>query len=142
LLIFLYAAVNLPVALWLLLPVIGSRASEEEEAAQLDGATHVRIVFEILLPMYRAPVAMTGLVIFMLCWNEYLFAAYLTFDHAETLSTWLVGQLSMKEAQAGSEAEELAHLSAASVLMALPALALAATVQRLLARSFTSGNRS
>ena len=51
-----------------------------------------------------------------------------------TLPPWMVGQMSMKEAQAGGEAEELAHLSAAAVLMIAPVLACAALVQRALGR--------
>jgi len=74
----------------------------------------------------------------VLCWNEYLFAAYLTFDHALTLPPWMVGQLSMKEAQAGGQAEEWAHLSAATIVMVFPALIFAAIAQRLLARSVVS----
>jgi multiple sugar transport system permease protein len=125
-----YTAFNLPVALLLLLPVFGMRATPEEEAARLDGASHWEVCFGILFPMLRGPLAVTGLVIFLLCWNEYLFAAYLTYENAQTLTPWMAGQLSMKEAQAGGEAEELTHMAAASVLMALPALALAVAIQR------------
>jgi multiple sugar transport system permease protein len=134
-LIIAYTAVNLPVALWLLQPVLGSRASEQEEAAQIEGASHPSILFGIVLPMVRGSAAAASLVIFLLCWNEYLFAAYLTSDHALTLPPWMVGQLSMKEAQVGGEVEELAHLSAATVLMAVPALGLAAFAHQLIARS-------
>jgi multiple sugar transport system permease protein len=134
--------VNLPVALWLLQPVLGPRATEPEEAAQLDGATHLTILFGILLPMFRGGVMATGVIVFLLCWNEYLFAAYLTSDHALTLPPWMVGQLSMKEAQVGGEVEELAHLSAAAVLMAIPALVFATFAQRVLARSLTRQSRS
>jgi multiple sugar transport system permease protein len=141
LLICVYAAVNLPVALWLLAPAFGQRATEQEEAARLDGATHREIFFGILLPMLVRPLAVTGVFLFLLCWNEYLFAAYLASDHAQTLSPWMVGQLSMKEAQAGGEAEELSHMAAAAVFMALPAVLLAAVVQRLLGRTL-GGMRS
>ena len=110
--VFVYTAINIPVAVWLLLPAFGSRATEQEEAAQLDGASHLAIFFGILLPMLRASMAAAGLVVFLMCWNEYLFASYLTADQALTLPPWAVGQLSMKEAQAGGEAEEWAHLSA------------------------------
>jgi ABC-type glycerol-3-phosphate transport system permease component len=134
-LILTYGAVNLPVALWLLQPIFGTRATDQEEAAQLDGAAHLSILFGILLPMIRGALAATAVIVFLLCWNEYLFAALLTSDHALTLPPWMVGQLSMKEAQAGGEAEELAHLSAAAVLMAVPALALATFAHRLLGRS-------
>ena len=135
LMVFVYTVINVPVAVWLLLPVIGPRPTEQEEAAQLDGATHFGVFFSILLPMVKGSVAAAGLIVFLLCWNEYLLAAYLTADNALTLPPWAVGQLSMKEAQVGGGAEDLAHLSAATILMMLPALAFAAFVQRQLSRS-------
>ncbi len=138
LLVCVYSAINLPVALWLLAPVFGRHATEQEEAAQIDGASHIEIFFEVLIPMLLRPLAVTGLFLFILCWNEYLFAAYLASDHAQTLSPWMVGQLSMKEAQAGGEAEELTHMAAAAVFMALPAVVLATAVHRLLARSLAA----
>jgi multiple sugar transport system permease protein len=114
-LIFTYTAVNLPVAVWLLQPVFGKAATDQEEAAQLDGASHVQIFFTIFLPMVATSIAAVGLLIFVLCWNEYLFAVYLAGNQAMTLPPWLEGQVSMKEAQVGGEAEEWAHLSAATI---------------------------
>ena len=136
LLMGVYAAINLPVAIWLLAPVLGDRPSEQEEAARLDGAAHATVLFGILMPMIRLQVAAAGFLIFLLCWNEYLLAAYLAADHAQTLTPWMVGQLSMKEAQAGGEGEELSRMAAAAIFMAAPAVLLAALVQRRLARSF------
>lgn len=121
-----YAAINLPVAVWLMLPLLGPRASEQEEAAQIDGASHLSILFTILLPMVRPGIIAVSLIVFLLSWNEYLLAAYLTFDHALTLPPWAVGQLSMKEAQVGGGPEEVAHLAAATIVMILPALGFAA----------------
>ncbi|MFM8746650.1 MAG: carbohydrate ABC transporter permease [Aestuariivirga sp.] len=138
LLVGVYAAINLPVAVWLLMPVFGQRPTEQEEAALIDGASHGAIFFSVLLPMLLRPMAVTGLFLFALCWNEYLFAAYLSYEHAQTLPPWMAGQLSMKEAQAGGEAEELSHMAAAVILMALPALAPAAAVHRLIASSLAS----
>jgi len=136
-LVLVYCAINLPVAVWLLQPVIGSKATEEEEAAQLDGATHVAILFEILFPMIRRAVVAAGLLIFLLCWNEYLFAAFLTSDHALTLPVWMAEQLSMKEAQVGGGAEEWAHMSAATILMVMPALVFAAFGMRAIGTAST-----
>ena len=110
-LIFIYAAINLPLVIWMLAPVYGPRATDQEEAAMLDGATHFHIFFFILLPMVKTAVVTVGLLVFLQCWNEYLFASYLTSDHALTLPPWMVGQLSMKEAQTGGGAEEVAHLA-------------------------------
>ncbi len=129
-----YTAVNLPVGVWLLQPVFGTVASEQEEAARLDGASHLRIVLTILLPMLAANIAAVGMLLFVLCWNEYLFATYLSFDNALTLPPWMAGQISIKEAQVGSEAEETAHLAAATMFMAVPLIAAASMVQRFLGR--------
>ena len=133
-LIFTYTAANLPVAVWLLLPVFGNFATSQEEAAQLDGASHFRIFLTIFLPMVAASTAAVGLVIFVLCWNEYLFAAYLTSDKVSTLPPWVAGQMSIKEAQVGGEGDEWPQLSAAIIFMIIPLLACAALAQRVLSR--------
>jgi multiple sugar transport system permease protein len=135
-LIFVYTAINLPIAVWMLAPVFGPKATEQEEAAQIDGASHMYIFFQVLLPMVRTAMITVGLLVFLQCWNEYLFAVYLTSDHALTVPPWMVGQLSMKEAQIGGEAEEWAHLSAATVVMVLPALIFAVFSQRFLGHAF------
>ena len=133
-LIVTYTATNLPVAIWLLRPVIGAAATEQEEAAQLDGASWAGIFLTIFLPMITAGTAAVGLLIFILCWNEYLFAVYLATNHALTLPPFLAGQLSMKEAQAGGETVEWARLSAATIVMVIPMLAVTGLAQRFLGR--------
>ncbi len=137
-LIITYSAVNLPVAVWLLLPVFGLRATDQEEAALLEGATHLAILWDVLRPMLMASLAAVALIVFVLCWNEYLFAVYLTTNHASTLTPWMAGQLSMKEAQIGGEPEEWAHLSAATVLMATPLLLLSRVAMRILSSRMTA----
>lgn len=129
-LIFVYTATNLPVAVWLLLPVLGTAASDQEEAARLDGASNLRIFFEIAVPMAGLGMLAVGLLIFILCWNEYLFAAILTGDHAMTLPPWLVGQVSTKEAQVGEDTAQWPNLSAATLLMLVPVIACGVFVQR------------
>ena len=134
-LILVYAAVNLPVAVWLLLPVFGNKSTDIEEAAQLEGASHLSTLFTILLPTLRASLFAAAMLVFMLCWNEYLFAVNLTSDHALTLPPWMVGQLSMKEAQVGGGPEEVAQLSAAAIMMFAPLLIFATLIIRQLGRA-------
>jgi ABC-type glycerol-3-phosphate transport system permease component len=133
-LIITYTAINLPVATWLLLPAFGTCATDQEEAAILEGLSHVGILKGVLLPMLLPTVLSVALIIFVLCWNEYFFAAYLTTNEASTLTPWMVGQLSMKEAQIGGEPEEWAHLSAATVLMVAPLLVFSGMAMRMLSR--------
>ena len=134
-LIVVYTAVNLPVAVWLLLPAFGNKSTEMEEAAQLDGASHFSILFAVVMPTIRASLFATGMLVFLLCWNEYFFAVNLTSDYALTLPPWMVGQLSMKEAQVGGGPEEVAHLSAAAILMFAPLLIFATIIIRQLGKA-------
>lgn len=134
-LIVTYASYNLPVAMWLLHPVFGSGRSQQEEAAMLDGASHGLIFFTIVLPMLAGGIAAAGVLVFILCMNEYLFAAYLATDHAMTLPPWIVGQMAIKEGQVASPEEEWANFSAASVLLILPLLLLGGFVRRVLGRT-------
>lgn len=134
-LIAAYSAANLPIAVWLMMPVFGTAATEQEEAAQLEGASPFAIFFTIFVPMVAASLAAIGLVIFVLCWNEYLFAAVLTTDSASTLPGWVAGQMSIKEAQVGGEGDEWPQLSAAILFMAVPLLAFTVIVQRVLGRT-------
>jgi multiple sugar transport system permease protein len=132
LMILLYATINLPVVLWLLLPIFGRKATEQEEAAWLEGESHFRIFTGILMPMYTRNLFAIAFLVFLLCWNEYFFAAYLAPDHAMTLPPWLVSQISVREAQIIAESDEITHLSAAIVLMITPLLLLASGVQHAL----------
>ena len=133
-LILTYTAANLPVAVWLLLAVLGSTATDLEEAAQLDGASHFRILFQVVAPTAAAGIAAAALLIFVLCWNEYLFSVYLADNHAMTMPPFLAAQMSVREQQAGSDAEEWARLSALIILMAAPLVACAGFAQRFLTR--------
>ncbi len=129
-LIVVYCATNLPVAVWLLQPVLGPGASEQEDAAVLEGASHVRIFVTIVLPMAASGIVTVALLVFVLCWNEYLFASVLVSNHALTVPPWLVGQISFKEAQIIAEGDELSHLSVAILLTVAPLLVITWLVQR------------
>jgi multiple sugar transport system permease protein len=141
-LILTYASVNLPVVVWLILPVFGPRATEQEEAAQLDGASHLLTFFTIFLPMVASSLAAVGLLILVLCWNEYFFAVELASNNSMTLPPWIIGQMSIKEAQAGGDNLEWARLSAAMTLMIIPLLVCAVFVQRFMGRMFMAGRLS
>jgi multiple sugar transport system permease protein len=128
-LIVVYTSTNLPVAMWLLQAVLGSTASEHEDAAVLEGASHASIFLTVVLPMAAGGIATVALLVFVLCWNEYLFASVLVSNHAQTVPPWLVGLISFKEAQIIAEGDELSHLSVAILLTIAPLLVITGLVQ-------------
>ena len=140
-LIFVYAAVNMPIAVWLLADGFRRLPRDLLDAAALDGASHARLLLDMALPLAATEVAATALLIFILCWNEFAFAAVLTSNHALTLPAYLVGQMAVREQMASTEAQ-WGNFSAIIVMMVAPLLLGAGVLQRLLARSFVGRDSS
>jgi ABC-type glycerol-3-phosphate transport system permease component len=122
------------VVAWLCVPVIGFKRSEQEDAALLEGASNFLIFRSIVVPMAAAGLFAIGAIVFVLCWNEYILAVFLTSDNALTLPPFLMGQMSVKEAAAGAESQEWGKFSAASIIMVLPVMALTGAALTLLRR--------
>ncbi|MCH6255472.1 carbohydrate ABC transporter permease [Puniceicoccaceae bacterium K14] len=85
------------------------------EAARIDGASELRIFFQIILPMSRSALLVVALFTFMFVWNDFLGPMiYLTEQKQYTLA---LGLQAFQSQQAGTEWH---YLMAASTLMILP----------------------
>jgi ABC-type glycerol-3-phosphate transport system permease component len=73
-----YLTFALPLAVWLLTGFFRSLPTELEEAAMLDGASRVRVLRDVVLPLSWPGVATTGILVFLYSWNEFLFALSFT----------------------------------------------------------------
>jgi multiple sugar transport system permease protein len=134
-LIAVYVASNLPLAVWLLRDVVEAIPRETEEAAELDGASRLRILRDITLPLARSSVAAVAVLIFVFCWNEYTFALVLTTDHALTMPPFLAGQMAVREQLAGSD-PQWGYFTVLIALMVAPLAAAAGLLHRLIAKAF------
>jgi multiple sugar transport system permease protein len=132
-LILTYTAANLPIAIWLARAFFDEVPLEVEEAAALDGASAFRTFYAVVLPMAKAGIVATALLIFVLCWNEYLFAVYLTADHALTMPPFLTGQMATREQMASAD-PEWGYFSVLIVLMVAPLVLFTGIVQRVVSR--------
>ena len=140
-LILVYTAVHLPIAVWLIADGFRRQPSEVLDAATLDGAGNLRVLLTMAVPLAATEIAATGLLIFILCWNEFAYAVVLTSNQALTLPPYLVGQMAVREQMASTE-PQWAYFSTIIVLMVAPLLLGAGVMQRLLARSFVGRERS
>lgn len=77
-LILPYLTFAMPLAVWLLVSFFRQLPRELEEAAMVDGASRMRTVWEIILPLSLPGVATTAILTFVYCWNEFLFALAFT----------------------------------------------------------------
>ena len=86
-LIMAYTAFCLPFSLWLLRAFFQSIPLVLEEAALVDGATRLRAVVHVILPLALPGIIATAIFTFILAWNDYIFVRILiTSDNLKTLS--------------------------------------------------------
>ena len=70
LLIILYTAMNLPLAIWMIRSFMLEVPGEMLEAAELDGAGRVREITSVILPVISPGLVSTALICVIFAWNE------------------------------------------------------------------------
>src|SRR5690349_3341598 len=73
-----YLTFAMPLAIWLLLGFLRQLPLELEEAALVDGASRLRVMWEIVVPVALPGLAVTAALTFVYSWNEFLFALAFT----------------------------------------------------------------
>jgi multiple sugar transport system permease protein len=73
-----YAAIATPFCLFVMRGFFSTIPPETQEAAQLDGASSWRILWRVLMPLARGPVAVLLLFQFTWIWNDFMFGLVLT----------------------------------------------------------------
>ena len=132
-LIVVYLAQTLPVALYMLRSYFQSLPVEIEYAGLTDGCTRFGVIWRIVIPLSAPALASVALYTFMIAWNEFLFA-FMFLDTPErfTLSRGVV-QL------AGSVHLSKQLVMAASVMVTVPIVILFLAFERHLVRGLTAG---
>jgi multiple sugar transport system permease protein len=88
-LIIVYSAILMPFAVWTLKGFFDTIPSELEDAARIDGCTHLGALFRIVLPLSAPGIAAASLLVFILSWEEFLIA--LVFTSSPNAKTITVG---------------------------------------------------
>ena len=133
LLILVYLAQTLPVAMYMLRSYFKALPVEMEQAGLIDGCSRLGVIWRITIPLSAPALASVALYTFMIAWNEFLFA-FMFLDSPEkfTLSRGVV-QL------AGSVHLSKQLVMAASVMVTIPILVLFLFFERHLVRGLTAG---
>ena len=84
-LMLFYTALNLPFSIWLLFGFIRQIPVELEEAAIVDGATMLQVLFRVIFPLMGAGFAVSAIFTFRIAWNEFILALMLTNRFTKTL---------------------------------------------------------
>lgn len=113
--VVLYAAMNLPIAVWMLRSFLADIPVELFEAAALDGAGLIRTLRSVIVPIISPGIAATALICFIFSWNELLLANTLTSIVAQTAPVFLTSFVT-------SQGLFLAKVCAAATAVSLPVL--------------------
>ena len=131
-LVILYTAMNLPLAVWMLRSFFQEIPRELIEAAEIDGAGIRGQLTTVILPIAVPGIAATALLCVIFAWNEYFYAVQLNPADASTIPIWVTTNISTR-------GDFLAKLSAASVLASLPVVIAGWLAQKRMIRGLAMG---
>ena len=121
-------------ALWNMKGYFDTIPLEIEEAAMIDGAKPVQLVTKIVLPLARPTIVVTGMMVLIYVWNEYIFA--INFMTGEETYTLAAGLYSL---QATEMSGSWPVFAAASIVVSVPILIIFFALQRNMTTGLTSG---
>ena len=135
-LIITYPVFTLPFTVWVLTSFFRGLPAEIEQAAIVDGATFFQTFWMILLPLTAPALVTTGLLAFVLSWNEYLFALNFTATNpsAQTVPV-VIAQFSGQF----SQQEPIAEIMAAAMVVTIPLVVLVLIFQNRIVEGLTAG---
>lgn len=131
-LLLVYLSFSLPFAIWMLQGFFSEVPKSIDEAAELDGAGHLTILFRFIVPMTKGGLAVTTIFTFIFAWNEFLYAFLLTKDRWVTLPVRLGSTITPFQTDWG-------YLTAGAMISFLPLLAVVFLLQREMARGVSLG---
>lgn len=131
-LVVLYMAMNLPLAIWMLRSFFMEVPRELIEASEIDGAKLWGQLRSVILPIAAPGIAATGLLCLIFAWNEYFYAVQLNPANASTMPQWVTTNISTR-------GNFLAKLSAASVLASIPVVVAGWIAQKRMIRGLSMG---
>jgi sorbitol/mannitol transport system permease protein len=131
-LIVLYIAINLPLAIWMLRSFFMEVPRELIEAAEIDGTSLLNQLRQVIVPITAPGIAATALLCLIFAWNEYFYALQLNFANGSTIPQWVVSNVSTR-------GNFLAKLSAASIIACLPVVLAGWVAQKRMIRGLSMG---
>ncbi|MDQ0320276.1 multiple sugar transport system permease protein [Pararhizobium capsulatum DSM 1112] len=128
-----YAFVNIPFAISLLITFFEDIPRELRDAAKVDGAREFTIFREVFMPVALGGIIATFILCVLFTWNEFFIALVLTGRDTQTLPVSITSFLTFQGVQWGP-------LTAAATLVMLPMLVLGMLVQGQVVRGMSLGS--
>ena len=133
-LVIVYISQTVPVSIYMMRNYFQTIPRSLEEAAMVDGGSRLVVIWRISLPLARPAIMATSLYVFMIAWNEYLFALLFLVEDRDHWTVPLGLAL-----LSGSVEIPTTVLMAGSVILTMPIVLLFYLTERLLTEGLTSG---
>jgi len=132
-LILLYSAFFVSLGTWIMKTTIDQIPVELDEAARVDGAGSLQILWRIITPLGAQGMIAAGVFVLVYAWNEFLFAFLFTTKAAKT------APLALSEMISSVELSDWGVLFAAATVQLLPVLLVVLLAQKYLIAGLTAG---
>ena len=133
-LMIVYAGSMCIFSIWNLKGYFDTIPMEIEEASKIDGASDFTMLVKIVLPLARPAIIVTGVMVLIFVWNEYLFATtFLLNGDKYTLAGGLY------QLQANDYSRSWSLFTAAAVLVSIPILIIFFCIQKYMVSGLTAG---
>jgi multiple sugar transport system permease protein len=131
-LIWVYQLIALPLILWIVRGYFEDISPDIEHAYRIDGHSWLSTFLRIAIPLARPGIAAAGLLAFIFCWNNFVFALILASASKQPVTVGALAFVTASGIQYG-------QIAAAIVLSIAPTLALALYAQRYLVEGLSLG---
>jgi arabinogalactan oligomer/maltooligosaccharide transport system permease protein len=132
--VLVYCTTSVPFCTYMLKGYFDTIPGDIDESGRVDGLSPFGVFWRLVLPLARPGLAVTAFYAFLTAWGEVAFAsAFLSAsDESKTLAVGLQVFVQQNRVEWG-------HLAAASILVAIPAVAVFYLVQRFLVTGLAAG---
>lgn len=126
--------INLPFSIWNLRTIFEAVSREIEDSAMVEGCTRLQALLKVVLPITLPGLASTFAFVFILSWNEYLFATtFISTNEKRLITTTMASAI-------GQFNVNYAKLIPAAVLSTLPLIGLFILIQRYIIKGLAMGS--
>jgi multiple sugar transport system permease protein len=133
-LLLAHLSIHIPFATWMLVGFFDTVPHELEEAGIVDGCSPWNLFWNVSLPVVRSGVIALAILVFIISWNEYLFALFLAGNDAQPLTVGITRFLGGTESGA-----EYGVIAAYAVLVIAPVILFALFANRYIVSGMTAG---
>lgn len=133
-LVLIYLTSTIPISVWLMSGFFKGIPYELEEAASIDGCSHFRTFWQVVLPLAKGGLVSIVIYAFILAWNDYQYALFLTNSKSAMTVQLAIGQL-----MGSLGVINWGGIMACGVIVTIPVIILFGCIQRYLIEGLTAG---